>query len=147
MAEETEFWERGKIPSMSLPEIILATNRRKVASIAQAMLDGEVGIIKGSRQLAGIRQAAGVDPFDPDFLPFVGIDSETDHLPIGDVRCHWASEALMKKDDEIAASEAYYREYALSACSRLVTRFANEKPSPADYDYYTPEIHPDDPTD
>jgi len=124
---------------MSLPEIILASSRRKAASIAQAMLDGHVGIIEGSRQLASLRHPAGVDPFDEDFLPFVGIDSETDSLPIGDTRVHWAPEALAKKDAEIAAAEAHYRDYALSACARLVARFADEKPSADAYDYYTPD--------
>jgi len=36
---------------MSLPEIIIATNRQKVARIAQDILDGRIGVIEASRAL------------------------------------------------------------------------------------------------
>jgi Protein of unknown function (DUF2489) len=124
---------------MSLPELILASNRRKVASIAQAMLCGNVGIIEGSRQLAALRFRTGVDEFDPDFLDFVGIDSETDDLPVDDSRRYWAPDTLAKKDEEIAAVENLYRKPALDACSRLVARFGRENPPLEAYDYYTPD--------
>jgi hypothetical protein len=124
---------------MSLPEIIRASMRRKTASIAQAMLDGTVGIVEGSRQLVRIRISADVDAFDPDFLLFLGIDSETGHLPVGDERRHWAPAVLTRKDVEIAAAEEHYRENALSACSRLVARFSAEKAPPDAYGYFTPD--------
>jgi len=103
------------------------------------MLDGKLSIIEGSRQLASLRSRAEIDDFDPDFLPFVGIDSETDSFPIGNVRRYWAKESLFFQDIKIAAAEAHFREYALSACRRTVARFGNEKPLPEDYNYYTPE--------
>lgn len=124
--------------TMSLPEIIRAETRQKLVGIAQSMLDGKLGIIEGSRRLAGLWRGAGIEPLDPDIVPFIGIDSETDHLPVGDIRGRWNAEALARKDREIAASEAHYRDYALSACSRLVTRFSDAGPSPEDYDHYPP---------
>ena len=108
---------------MSLPETIVAGNRQKVASIAQGMLDGQVGIIDGSRQLARLSHHIDVNEFDDDFRAFVGIDSETDDLLVGDARQHWAVDALEKKDAEIEAAEALYRYPALAACKRLVARF------------------------
>jgi hypothetical protein len=110
---------------MSLPETIVASNRKKVASIAQGMLDGRIGIIDGSRQLVGLLRRIDVDEFDDDFMPFVGIASETDSLPIGESRKHWAADALQKKDSEIAAAEAHWRGHALPACTRLVSRFGS----------------------
>jgi hypothetical protein len=124
---------------MSLPELIIASNRQKVARIAQDILDGGIGVIEASRLLSPLRFGVGGDEWDPDFLTFVGIDSETDDLPIGPTRQHWAPDALAKKDAEIARCEALYREPAREAASHLVARFAHEK-TPADaYDYYTPE--------
>jgi hypothetical protein len=124
---------------MSLPELIVAANRQKVASVAQDILDGRIGIIEGSRRLNSLRHRIDVDEFDPDLLTFVVVESETDALPVGDVRRQWASDALAKKDVEIAAAEAFYRKDVLESCSRLVARFAPEKPPGSAYDYYTPD--------
>ena len=124
---------------MSLPEIIVASNRQKVAQIAQDLLDGRVGIIAGARQISALCGGhVGLDEFDPDFLTFIGIDSETDDLPVGQTRQHWAADSLAKKDEEIARCEALYREPAREAASHLVARFAQEKPPTSAYDYYTP---------
>lgn len=49
----------------------------KIVAICEAMLREEIGIIAGSRRLAGL----GFELFDDhneDFLTFVAIDSETD---------------------------------------------------------------------
>jgi Protein of unknown function (DUF2489) len=112
---------------MSLPDTLIASNRQKVASIAQDMVDGRIAIIDGSRQLAALLHRIDVAEFDDDFMPFVGIDSATDSLPIGESRKHWASDALEKKDAEIAGAEEHWGDYALSACTRLVARFGSHQ--------------------
>ena len=104
---------------------LLATNRQKIAQIAQRVLDGSIGIIAGAREIHSLCSGhVGLDERDPDLNTFVGIDSETDDLPIGEVRKHWALDALAKKDLEIARYEAMYRDSALEAAARLVARFA-----------------------
>jgi hypothetical protein len=103
---------------------LLDTTRKKVAEIAQDILDGRIGIIVGSREIGRLCGGhLGLDERDPDLLAFIGIDSETDDLPIGDVRQYWAPDALAQKDTEIARSEAHYRDLALEAAAHLVARF------------------------
>ena len=102
----------------------LTRQRQNVVRVARAMLDGQLGVIDGSRQLCALRSRVSPLDFDPNFLPFVGIDSETDHLPIGEVRQHWAADALATKDAELGDAEPQYREMALSGCHRLVERFS-----------------------
>ena len=123
---------------MPLPEIIIAANRQRVARIAQDILDDSIGIIEASRALVALRFEVAVDEWDPDFIAFVGIDSETDDLPVGETRQQWSPDALVKKDEEIARCEALYREPAREAASHLVTRFTQEKPPASAYDYYSP---------
>jgi len=66
---------------------LLATNRQKIAEVAQGILDGHVGIIDGARQIRALCSGhVGLDERDPDLNTFVGIDSETDDLPIGAAR-------------------------------------------------------------
>jgi hypothetical protein len=113
---------------MSLPEIITFDNRQKVVAIARELLAGRVGVIEAARQIDAFRgDRVGLDEFDPDFVTFLAIESETDDLPVGDTRSHWAADALAQKDLEIARCEALYRAQALEAASHLVTRFAEEK--------------------
>ncbi len=122
---------------MSLPELIVASNRQKVARIAQDIVSNHIGVIEASRLLARLRFGVAVDQWDPDFITFVGIDSETDDLPLGEARHHWSPSALALKDVEIAHAEEFYRDSALVAASHLIARFAHEDPPASAYDYYT----------
>ena len=113
---------------MSLPEIIAFDNRQKVVGIARQLLAGRIGVIEAARQIDALRgDRVGLDEFDLDFVTFLAIDSETDDLPVGQNRSHWAADALAQKDLEIARCEELYRAQALQAASHLVARFADEK--------------------
>jgi hypothetical protein len=62
---------------------------------------------------------------DNDVLVFVGIDSESDHFPLGDVRRHWSAEALKAKDEELKNYELRVRERAFRACESFIARYAH----------------------
>jgi hypothetical protein len=113
---------------MSLPQIIAFDNRQKVVAIARELIAGRIDVIEAARQIDAFRgDRVGLDEFDPDFLTFLAIESETDDLPVGENRSHWAPEILAEKDREIARCEELYRAQALEAASHLVARFADEK--------------------
>jgi hypothetical protein len=99
--------------------------RNRVVEIAQHILSGRVGVIQGARALRDIRSTVTQDALDPDFLPFIVIDSETDTLPVGDVRKFWDAEALKRKDVEIEDAEQMYRETALDGCRKLLARYGD----------------------
>ena len=67
-------------------EDFVAAKTQELVDTARGVLDGSIGVIEGCRALAALRHQVDVDSLDPDFLPIIGIDSETDHFPIGDVR-------------------------------------------------------------
>jgi hypothetical protein len=94
----------------------------KIVAIAQGILSGELGIVAGARQLSRLRFDVGAEQ-DSDFIFFVGVDSETDHLPVGDVRCRWSSDALKSKDEELQAYEASVRDEALRICQSFIQRY------------------------
>jgi hypothetical protein len=92
--------------------------RTRIRAVATQLLSGEIGMIAGARELKQFRD--GVEPDLGKLLDvFVGLDSETDHLPIGDQRTIWDSEALKQNELEIAATEARWRERALAAARQL----------------------------
>ena len=47
------------------------------------------------------------------------IESETDSLPIGEVRKLWAPDALQAKEPEIERAEALWKTEFLEACKRI----------------------------
>jgi hypothetical protein len=108
---------------MDVTANLRSSDRAKIVEVAQAMLDGALGIIEGSRRLNDLRAAIGIYHLDEDFVGFVAIDSETDMLPICDVRKHWNGQALVEKDREVEEAERLYRAGALQDCRKLIARF------------------------
>src|ERR1043165_6813817 len=108
---------RMTIPSTNETEILRAQS--EVVSTARGILSGVVGIVEGARRLTKLGHALGVDR-DPDFTFFIGVDSQTDHLPVGEVRRHWAADALRRTDEELRACESFFRADAFRVCQSLV---------------------------
>jgi hypothetical protein len=94
----------------------------RLVACANDLIEGRLGVIEASRQFCYLRSWFRAES-DPDFVTFVGIDSETDQLPLGEVRKHWASEALEEKDIAIQQSETLYRSQAIEAARNLVKKY------------------------
>ena len=98
--------------------------RRRVAALAQDVLDGRLSILLAAQELSRLQRDADVPDDDEDFVAFVAIDSETDHLPVAPrVRPLWDPAALKVKDEAIARAETWARDFGLEACRNLVSRF------------------------
>ena len=91
----------------------------RVLSLAKQLLAGQLGVIAAARALAPLRHDAEPELSEM-LLVFTGIDSETDNLPVGEVRQHWRAEALEGKDREITEAEELYRDSAMKAATSLV---------------------------
>ena len=108
---------------MTGESIELRKARRRIVEAAQDVLDGRLSVLEGARKLAALR--ADVDPAgkDRDLNGFAGIDSQSDHLPIGSSRKYWDVEALRLKDVDATDHEALFRDSALRMCRNLVARY------------------------
>ncbi|MGA2868920.1 MAG: DUF2489 domain-containing protein [Verrucomicrobiota bacterium] len=98
---------------------------RKVVAAAQSILSGELGVVAGALRLFSLAHEVGVKG-DADFNLFIGIVSETDHLPLGEARQHWNPDALLAKDAELADYEARVRERAFAACRSLIQKYDHD---------------------
>src|SRR3954467_262651 len=88
---------RGRIGGMA------ESDAEQAVRIANSILDGSTSVYVGCRQLSGILNRLGLDREKP-FVTIVGVESETDHLPIlPQDRQRWNKESLIKKDAELAA--------------------------------------------
>jgi hypothetical protein len=98
--------------------------RADVAKIAKSMIDGEIRPLLGARLLC-YRFQQLKDEIDPETWRFIiGVASETDGLPIGPERSHWAPEALSEKDKEADDYEQRVGDGLLQVAQELVTRFS-----------------------
>lgn len=99
----------------------------RMLRFARDLLAAKIGVIEAARRLrefhGGLCTAA--PEIGETLRSFVAIDSETDNLPIGEVRRHWNPRALASLDGEIAAAESLYRETALRAAARLFEQIEN----------------------
>lgn len=81
----------------------MPTAPQRVVRLANAIIHGKLGVIEGSRRLCQIRAEHPSLRDDEGFGLFVAIESETDHLPAGEVRTLWAPDVLIVEDREIRA--------------------------------------------
>ena len=105
-------------PQISAVEI----QRRETVRVAHRILDGGIGIVAGAREITRLCVPSRAEK-DSDILVFVGIDSESHHLPVGDVRRHWNAQILKAKDAELQDIEARVRERAFRACRSLIAKY------------------------
>lgn len=98
-------------------------NCRKIHARALDLLDGRLGVIETARALSVLASWACLEK-DDDLMIFISIDSETNILPIGEVRQHWAPDSLKRYDVIIDKAEQRYKDIAFAAADRLAKRFA-----------------------
>ena len=110
---------------MSWNESEILEARRAILDAAQDMLAGRLAYIEGARKIVATWWRSKLDERDADFLPFVGIDSETEALPFGEMRAHWQPAALEALQPEMDRMEAWARQYGEPRCRNLVARFSS----------------------
>ena len=116
-------WAQDQFPLIVTVENQAPEAQRKIDTqvlhIAKQLLAGRLGVIAASRELSRLRH--DVEPQVAEvLLTFVGIDSETDTLPIGAVRKEWNPEALERKDRQIVEAERFYRDSAIESACKLI---------------------------
>jgi hypothetical protein len=97
--------------------------RRRIVEAAETMLAGKLSFIEGARLICDLRSMSGLANDDPDIVPFRGIDTETDTLPLGKLWELWAADAWEKLEPEIDSAEKWAEEIGREACRSLVRRF------------------------
>lgn len=107
--------------------------RKQLVIVLRKMLNKEVSYFEGSREVFRLRsEIDDVDDADPDFNSFVGIYSETMHLPYQSQRSLWSSEALAKLDSEFIKTEEWADKFAPQSCLNLLKKYelsAHNQPS------------------
>jgi|GEM_PF-1771232 len=95
---------------------------RRLRALCQRIIDGEESIIEGSRKMLPYRSWMKEEANDV-WTIFLIVDSESDHLPVGDVRALWNQQALIEKDKEIKQIEDFYRKDVQQAAAEIRAQY------------------------
>jgi len=95
-----------------------ASVRTQMLALVTRFLADEAGVVETARKLSAYRDVPDKD-IGSQLDVFVGIDSATDGLPLGDARHHWSSEALAREDVKIAEAERHWWKAATTAATAL----------------------------
>jgi hypothetical protein len=98
------------------------TARERAEQIARSVLGEQIGVVEATRAILPLLHSDCEIASPDDYNLFRGIDSETDDLPIGNVREEWDPAVLQEKDREIARCENLWREQVRNACERILLR-------------------------
>ena len=108
-------------PASHTTEFIEA--KTSALEILSRLTAGDIGVLRAAQKLSSLRHTLVGDARDEDWDVFVGIDSETDHLPLEEDRKNWAPDALARKDIEIKEAEDFFRARAVEAAHNLLRRY------------------------
>jgi len=99
-------------------------NRRSAVEVARRVIAGDLRIIEGCRQLTRLGHHVVENWMrDPDFVVFVGLESETDHLPLEEERADWNPASFEAQQAEVARFEEAARDEVMAACRSVIARF------------------------
>jgi hypothetical protein len=102
---------------------MIESDEQAALRIAREILDGSTPILLGCHRIRGPIQRLGIDHEKP-FVTFIGVESETDHLPIDpEERKLWNAQVLVEKDKEIARATEWCKEEVIAASQAVVRRF------------------------
>lgn len=99
--------------------------RKEVVRIARSILSGQLDVLDGCRALVSHVTAAGLTD-DPDAAVIVGVESETDDLPLGGERRAWHVESLRDKDARRSEYADRVRTAVLGACQSIVDKLSDQ---------------------
>ena len=94
-------------------------------SVIRAMLKGDIDLLYGCRRLVRLQHLVR-ETHSEAWLTIVGIESETDDLPLGDQKLPWSPDMLKEKEREAKAYLDKVEPILLKACQELLARFENE---------------------
>lgn len=99
------------------------TDKKQLVSIAKAVLDKKINFIEASRLFVKLRYEKNVED-EKNLDIFRIIDSETDHLSIGNSTEN-CSESLQEKTAlEIEECEKFYYDEVITSCKNLITKYS-----------------------
>lgn len=108
---------------LTAQNLTIEERTKEVVRLAQAMIDGEIDLVEGCRDIVYFTKRTPLED-DPVIDLFFEFDDVTDHFPVGPARQHWSAEILAKKDAEKTEALKELGEPILNACQKALDKFS-----------------------
>lgn len=97
--------------------------RQQLANLLRLVLSGHCSYLEAVPRVVYLGSwVGGVGDFDDDFRVFVGINSETDHLPTQAARHLWLAHAIKALESDMVKLETRAAALAKVSCEALLAR-------------------------
>jgi catalase (peroxidase I) len=97
-------------------------DQKKIIDICQSLVSGDIHIVDGCRELVSLRNQLNLQD-DPNFLPFVGVVSETDDYPEPSVQEKFSSDYLKLINKDMSDYIALVRPSVIDASNILISKY------------------------
>ncbi len=110
--------------SKSLPLLIKQESKDKIVSIANKMLNNNINLVDGCRQISRLRFNSD-NPNDDVFNIFVLVSSDTEDVPLDEnVRKNFGSDYLKEKEAELNSYLDEMKGRILEDCRKVIEKFS-----------------------
>lgn len=100
-------------------------SKKEIVFIAARVLAKTIDPIEGCRRIVRYQgELSEIERHNPNFVTLVGIESETDHCPVGVGRRLWEGQAVAEQDRELAEYLQRIEGQLLEACRALIVDFS-----------------------
>lgn len=97
--------------------------RKEIVDVCFLIINNDVDFIEGCRKLVSLRNQLDLED-EVDFLPFVGVASETDEYPVQGTRENYSEAYLKRIDEEISNYVSQVRPSIIEACNVLIVKYS-----------------------
>jgi hypothetical protein len=94
-------------------------SRTEAISVLREMISGKLDLVVGCRRVVKMQNQVPM-PDTEAWRTIVGIESETDDVPIAEERAGWDPESLKEKENEVRAYLDDVRPMLLNACRKVL---------------------------
>ena len=99
--------------------------KRNAVQIAQTLLSSEDNYLDKVIELINIGNKIHGECWDTEFHVFGVIETDTDHLPIENVREKCSRKMLEKSDKELKKVIGFYKQDVIQACNDILSKYKN----------------------
>ena len=106
-----------------LPNNDVESKRRDAVEIATGVINGSINPIEGCRRLVWLDEDLNMEN-DKSFLALAGMESETDHWPLGEAKENYSPAYLQKVEKEEREYLASARDEIVQACREIIEKLS-----------------------
>ncbi len=111
---------------MNLPDQIKQESIKKMVEIAKSMINEDLNLIEGSREIHRLRFSAD-NPEDDVFNTFILTVSDTDDIPLGEnVRKNYGSDYLKEADEKMNRYLDHMKQGILESCQEIIKKYSSK---------------------